>query len=139
MELYSPKRGTYVSDAAFQQVAERAFHGSTTGTYTTSVEAADQMRSVSGYIISSENPLLNGVAAGVIDMGNRKDWVHLQIDHVDETAELVQITSDADNSVLETAATAKNVFLAEVTGYDVQDLTNKANNNARDYDSLSDL
>lgn len=139
MEIYSPKRGTHVSNTPFQQLAEEKFRGNTTGKYETSVQVDGETRSVDGHIIDSENPVLNSVHVGTIDMENRKDWVHLRIDQVEDTTQLAQIVSDADDDVLETAATAKNAFLTRVTGYDVQDLTDQAKQNVINHDSPGGL
>lgn len=138
MDIYNPKRGTYVGDSDIEAVGENHFNGTVTEEYTAEVVVDGEKRDVHGYILSSENPVFESIAIGVIDMGSRKDWVHIDIEQVSDE-KLQTLIETEDEETIKQAAVAKNRYLSEVTGYEVDMLKEKAKTASKGYDSLSEL
>lgn len=138
MNIYNPKRGTYIGDSDIKAVGENHFNGTVTEEYTTEVVVDGGGRDVQGYLLSSENPVFESIAIGVIDMGSRKDWVHIDIKQVSDE-KLQELIKTQDDETIKQAAVAKNRYLSEVTGYEVDMLKEKAKSASKGYDSLSEL
>lgn len=135
MSIYTPKRGTYVSDTDLESVAEDYFSATVQGTYQqeVSVENSDgetETRDVNGYVYHSDNPIIKTVWIGTVDMGSRKNWLHIEIEQA-EGEELQNLIESAGSDTLEQAATAKNRFIKDVTGYSVEDLKDKVEESAK--------
>lgn len=137
MEVYDPKRGHYVEDSSLEETALDIFNGSKNGKLEETVTVEGESRQAAGIIIDPDFPVFEKVAVGEVEMDSRKNWVFIDIDQVDQD-ELTDLISDSDVD-LEEAATTKNRFITEVTGYEVSDLADRKKETARGYDSLSEV
>jgi hypothetical protein len=138
METYSPKRNNYISDADIKATAEQIFNAEATDTYQTTVRVEGDVKDVSGHLLDSSNPFLERIAVGRIDMGTRKDWIHIDISQLEGENVKEKLNSASQREVKE-AAVAKNRFIKETTGYSVEDIKEKEKSTAKGYDSLSNL
>lgn len=135
MSIYTPKRGTYVSDTDLKSMAEDYFSATVERRYEEEVSIENgggksEIRHVNGHVYNSDNPILRTVRIGIVDMGSRKNWLHIEIEQV-EGDELQDLIQSVESDTLEEAATAKNGFVKEVTGYSVEDLKDKVEENAK--------
>lgn len=134
MAIYNPKRGTSISDSTIISSGKEHFSASIEDSYEETVHikdgSVDGKKDVDGYVFDSGNPILKNIRIGIIDMGNRKDWLQINIEQAEGEA-LRELMQSAEPETLEEAATAKNRFIKDVTGYSVEDLKDKVEETAK--------